>query len=87
MRALLAIADWVLMEINYGMASEDGIGHWAHVGGFIFGAVCSCGAALLGLERKVNRAIEEKVAWASPAAITQANELMEHTGLMRPPRS
>jgi membrane associated rhomboid family serine protease len=81
MRAYWLLPIWVLMEINYGMASEDGIGHWAHVGGFIFGAVAAVALRYSGLERKVNRAIEEKVAWASPAAITQANELMEHDRL------
>lgn len=25
-----------LVEINYGMGPRDGIGHWAHVGGFLF---------------------------------------------------
>jgi tetratricopeptide (TPR) repeat protein len=56
-------------------------GHWAHVGGFIFGAVAAVALRYSGLERKVNRAIEEKVAWVPPAAITQANELMEHERL------
>jgi membrane associated rhomboid family serine protease len=81
MRAYWLLPIWVLMEIKYGMASKDGIGHWAHVGGFFFGAVAAVAVRYSGLERKVNRAIEEKVAWAPPAAITQANELMEHDRL------
>ena len=81
MRAYWLLPIWVLMEINYGMGPGDGIGHWAHVGGFIFGAVAAVALRYSGLERKVNRAIEEKVAWSSPAAITQANELMEHERL------
>jgi membrane associated rhomboid family serine protease len=81
MRAYWLLPIWVLMEINYGMGPADSIGHWAHVGGFIFGAVAAVALRYSGLERKVNRAIEEKVAWASPAAITQANELMEHDRL------
>jgi membrane associated rhomboid family serine protease len=81
MRAYWLLPIWVLMEINYGMGPGDGIGHWAHVGGFIFGTVAAGALRYSGLERKVNRAIEEKVAWSSPAAITQANELMEHDRL------
>jgi membrane associated rhomboid family serine protease len=81
MRAYWLLPIWVLMEINYGMGPGDGIGHWAHVGGFIFGAVAAVALRHSGLERKVNRAIEEKIAWSPPAAITQANELMEHDRL------
>src|SRR5208282_6249255 len=57
------------------------VGHWAHVGGFVFGSVAAVALRYSGLERKVNRAIEEKVAWSPPAPITQATELMEHDRL------
>ena len=80
-RAYWLLPIWVLMEINYGMGPGDGVGHWAHVGGFVFGSVAAVALRYSGLERKVNRAIEEKVAWSPPAPITQATELMEHDRL------
>jgi tetratricopeptide (TPR) repeat protein len=65
------------MEINYGMGPRDGIGHWAHVGGFLFGGIAAVALRYSGLEHKANKAIEEKVAWTPGPEISQANELME----------
>ena len=82
MRAYWLLPIWVLTEINYGMVpAGDGIGHWAHGGGFLFGGIAAVALRYSVLERKVNRAIEEKVAWSPPIAITQANELMEQDRL------
>ena len=39
MRAYWLLPIWLLMEINSGMGPRDGVGHWAHVGGFLFGAL------------------------------------------------
>ena len=77
MRAYWLLPIWVLMEINYGMGPRDGIGHWAHVGGFFFGGIAAIALRYSGLEHKANKAIEEKVAWTPGPEISQANELME----------
>ena len=77
MRAYWLLPIWVLMEINYGMGPRDGIGHWAHVGGFLFGGVAAVALRYSGLEHKMNRAIEEKVAWTPDPEISQAGDLME----------
>ena len=66
------------MEINHGMGPGDGIGHWAHVGGFLFGGIAAVALRYSGLEHKMNKAIEEKVAWTPDPEITQAGDLMEH---------
>jgi membrane associated rhomboid family serine protease len=79
MRAYWLLPIWVLMEINYGMVpAADGIGHWAHVGGFLFGAIAAVALRYSGLEHKLNKAIEEKVAWTPDPEIGQSGELMEH---------
>jgi membrane associated rhomboid family serine protease len=78
MRAYWLLPIWVLMEINYGTGPRDGIGHWAHVGGFLFGGVGAVALRYSGLEHKMNKAIEEKVAWTPPTEVTQASDLMEH---------
>ena len=77
MRAYWLLPIWVLMEINYGTGPRDGIGHWAHVGGFLFGGIAAVALRYSGLEHKVNKAIEERVAWTPGPEISQANELME----------
>ena len=60
------------------MGSSGGVAHWAHVGGFLFGALAGLGIQHSGLEHKANKAIEEKVAWKSDAEIDKANDMMEH---------
>lgn len=71
---------WLLAEVFYGslFGSHSGVAHWAHVGGFLFGAVAALGLQHSGLEHKANKAIEEKVAWSTDAEIEKANEMMEH---------
>jgi len=71
---------WLLTEIFYGSlsGSAGGVAHWAHVGGFLFGAVAALAIQHSGLEHKANKAIEEKIAWTSDAEIEKANDMMEH---------
>jgi membrane associated rhomboid family serine protease len=77
MRAYWLLPIWVLMEINYGTGPRDGIGHWAHVGGFLFGGIAAVALRYSGLEHEVNKVIEERVAWTPGPEISQAYELME----------
>jgi tetratricopeptide (TPR) repeat protein len=71
---------WLLMEIFSGalFGQYSGVAHWAHVGGFIFGAVVALGLRYSGLEHKANAAIEAKVTWTADPALVQATEQMEH---------
>jgi membrane associated rhomboid family serine protease len=71
---------WLVMEILSGaiFGHHSGVAHWAHVGGFGFGALAALGLRYSGLERKVNEAIEAKVTWTADAGIVQATEKMEH---------
>jgi tetratricopeptide (TPR) repeat protein len=78
MRAYWLLPIWVLMEINYAMGPGDGIGHWAHVGGFLFGGIAAVALRYSGLEHTMNKAIEEKVAWTPDPEISQAGDFMEH---------
>jgi membrane associated rhomboid family serine protease len=70
---------WLALEILYGslFGKTSGVAHWAHVGGFVFGAVAAVAIKYSGLEHKANKAIEEKVAWTADAEIGKANEMME----------
>lgn len=70
---------WVLMEVFYGslFGQMSGVAHWAHVGGFAFGAVAALGLRYSGLEKMAEKAVEEKTAWAADPAIVESTELME----------
>jgi membrane associated rhomboid family serine protease len=70
---------WLLMEMFYGslFGSMSGVAHWAHVGGFLFGALAAFGLQYTNLEHKTNKAVEEKIAWTADPEIDQANTLMD----------
>jgi membrane associated rhomboid family serine protease len=71
---------WLLMEVFYGslFGSSSGVAHWAHVGGFLFGALAAVAIQHSGIEQKTNKAIEEKVSWSVDPEIEKANDMMEH---------
>ena len=78
-RAYWLLPLWLGMEIYYGKIAGhgDGVAHWAHVGGFTFGALAALALRYSGLEHKANKAIEDKVSWTTDPAISQASDLME----------
>jgi membrane associated rhomboid family serine protease len=71
---------WLVGELFYGslLGSHSSVAHWAHVGGFLFGALAALAIQHSGLEHKANKAIEQKVAWTTDAEIEKTNEMMEH---------
>ena len=68
---------WLGMEICYGeiYGRGDGVAHWAHVGGFIFGVLAALAVRYSGLEHRANKAIEDKVSWTTDPAINKAGDL------------
>jgi membrane associated rhomboid family serine protease len=78
-RAYWLLPIWLLMEVFSGalFGSSSGVAHWAHVGGFVFGAVAAVGLRYSGLEHVANQAIEAKVSWTAEPAIVQATEKMD----------
>ncbi|HUC30274.1 MAG TPA: tetratricopeptide repeat protein, partial [Candidatus Acidoferrum sp.] len=71
---------WLFGEIFYGtlFGSMSGVAHWAHVGGFLFGAVAAVAIQHSGLEQKANKAIEEKLGWSNDPELELASSNMEH---------
>jgi membrane associated rhomboid family serine protease len=71
---------WLMREIFFGslLGSSSGVAHWAHVGGFLFGAVAALGIQHSGIEHKTNKAIEEKLGWSNDAELEQASSMMDH---------
>jgi len=70
---------WLGVEVLYGTlsGSSSGVAHWAHVGGFVFGAVAGVGIRNSGIEHKANQAIEEEIGWTNDAELEQASAMME----------
>jgi membrane associated rhomboid family serine protease len=77
---------WLLLEVFYGslFVQASGVAHWAHVGGFVFGAAIASGLRYSGLEGKAHQQIEEEVSWTNDPAITQASELIDRGDLDLP---
>jgi tetratricopeptide (TPR) repeat protein len=67
------------MEVFSGvlLGSMSGVAHWAHVGGFLTGAVFAVCLRYSGWEQKANQAIEEMVSWTVDPKIDEATALME----------
>ena len=70
---------WLLTEVFYGtlFGQSSGVAHWAHVGGFVFGAIAALVIQRTGLEHQANVAIENKVGWTADPAVVEATALME----------
>jgi membrane associated rhomboid family serine protease len=71
---------WLLTEILYGalLGSSSGVAHWAHVGGFLFGALAALAIQHSGIEQKTNQKIEEKLGWTNDPELEQASGMMDH---------
>src|SRR5581483_36391 len=70
---------WLVMEVFYGtvFGHTSGVAHWAHVGGFAFGALTALGLRYTGLENKANQKIEEDLTLESDPEIQQASTLID----------
>jgi membrane associated rhomboid family serine protease len=79
-RAYWLLPLWFGMEFYYGKMSgqSDGVAHWAHVGGFAFGALAALALSYSGLEHRANKAIEKKVSWTADPEINEASDLVEN---------
>lgn len=77
--AFMLLPLWLLMEIFYGtlFGTSTGVAHWAHVGGFLFGALAALGVRHSGLEAKAEKAIEAKVTWTADPRIVEAHDKMD----------
>jgi membrane associated rhomboid family serine protease/lipopolysaccharide biosynthesis regulator YciM len=79
MAAYWLLPMWLLMEVFYGtlFGKASGVAHWAHIGGFVFGALIAVGIQKSGLEKLADKGIQEKVEWVSHPLLAEANEQME----------
>ena len=70
---------WLLTEILSGTVSgqSSGVAHWAHVGGFAFGALIAVAVQKTGLEQMAEKGIQEKISWVSHPLLADASEQVE----------
>ncbi len=79
MAAYWLLPVWLLMEVLYGsvFGQSSGVAHWAHVGGFAFGALIALAVQKSGLEQVAEKGIQEKISWVSHPLLAEAGEQME----------
>ncbi len=79
MAAYWLLPVWLLTEILYGsvFGQSSGVAHWAHVGGFAFGALIAVAVRKTGLEQIAEKGIQEKISWVSHPLLAEASEQME----------
>jgi membrane associated rhomboid family serine protease len=78
MAAYWLLPVWLVMEILSGsIGQSSGVAHWAHIGGFSFGALIAFAVRKTGLEQMAEAGIQEKIAWVSHPLLVEAGEQME----------
>lgn len=79
MAAYWLLPVWLVMEIFYGsvFGQSSGVAHWAHVGGFAFGALIAVAVRKSGLEQMAEKGIQDKISWVSHPLLAEASEQME----------
>jgi membrane associated rhomboid family serine protease len=70
---------WLATEVLYGTVFGQGsaVAHWAHVGGFAFGALIALAIQKSGLEHMADQGIQDKISWVSHPLLDEAGEQME----------
>jgi membrane associated rhomboid family serine protease len=68
---------WVLWELLYGVlvGSKDGVAHWVHVGGFVYGAAFALVLRATGTEKRLDAAVERTVSIEQDPRIMRAADL------------
>ena len=77
--AFVMLPLWIAQEVAFALMSRggpgDGVAHWAHVGGFAYGAMFAVGMRLTGFEASLDRALERKVSTTQDERIMRAAEM------------
>lgn len=74
---------WLAMEAFSGFlfGHSDGVAHWTHVGGFLFGAIFALVIRASGVEKSLTKKVTEELELAHDPEIESATELL-HAGKM-----
>jgi len=71
---------WLALELFSGVWSggNSDVAHWAHVGGFVAGALLALGLRASGLEQKAEQAVTAKVEWWKTPALSSSGRAPSH---------
>jgi membrane associated rhomboid family serine protease len=76
--AFVILPLWLGGELLWGVLGKaDGVAHWAHVGGFAFGAVVALVLKQTGFEKTLDDAVEARVTVKSDPRLARAGELID----------
>jgi membrane associated rhomboid family serine protease len=70
---------WLALEVFSGalFGQYSGVAHWAHVGGFAFGAVIALLLKITGIEHKLDQAVESKVSLSGDEELLELGETLQ----------
>ena len=70
---------WLASEVFSGalFGQHSGVAHWAHVGGFAFGALIALLLKATGIEHKLDEAVESKVSLSADKQLLEIGETLE----------
>lgn len=70
---------WLASEVFSGalFGQYSGVAHWAHVGGFAFGALIALLLKATGIEHKLDEAVESKVSLSADKQLLEMGETLE----------
>src|SRR5262249_18782093 len=74
--AYIMLPLWLATEIFWGLIGGSGVAHWAHVGGFVYGAAFAFALKQTGIDAKLDHAMEQTVTHAQDPRIVRAGELI-----------
>jgi membrane associated rhomboid family serine protease len=76
--AYVMLPMWAAVEVLYALvASSSGTAHWAHAGGFLFGAALAGAFRVLGVDRRLDDRMERTVALGDDPRVDTARALVE----------
>jgi membrane associated rhomboid family serine protease len=75
--AIVMLPLWLGTEIFWGLLQTSGVAHWAHVGGFVYGAIIALVLKRTGIETSLDSAVEQKVTTAQDPRILRAGDLID----------
>jgi membrane associated rhomboid family serine protease len=70
---------WLVLELLWALLDMDSTAHWAHIGGFAFGAIFAYGLKRSGWDQRLDASIEaETASWQDPRVLTAATLASEN---------
>jgi len=75
--AYVMLPMWAVVEVLYGLvASSAGTAHWAHAGGFLFGAAVAGAFRLFGVDRRLDDSVERAAVLGNDPRVDAARALI-----------